>query len=144
MCIRDRPQSLLEQNALFQTLGSSSCLPISYRAYCRIVCAYRAAELDDPSLIRDSLDALNAMSLWLEEDPRTNFCRQKNRINRTKLLVSTYAATLRLRLITGDRAGAARLGRRALFFSNSLELTCIGRDASFLSLIHISEPTRPY
>ena len=126
-----RPQSLLEQNALFQALGSSSCLPLSYRAYCRIVCAYRAAELDDPSLIRDSLDALNAMSLWLEEDPRTNFCRQKNRLNRTKLLISTYAAMLRLRLVTGDRAGAVSLGKRALFFSNSLELTCIGRDASF-------------
>ena len=126
-----RPSSLYEQNALFQTLGRSSFLPLSYQAYCRIVCAYRAAELNDPSLVRDSLHALNVMALGLEEDPRTSFCRQENRLNRTKLLVSAYAAMLRLYLISGDRAGAASLGRRALVFCNTLHLNRIGRDASF-------------
>ena len=126
-----RPSSLYEQNALFQTLGRSSFLPLSYQAYCRIVCAYRSAELKDPSLVRNSLHALNVMAFRLEEDPSTSFCRQENRLNRTKLLVSAYAAMLRLHLMSGDRAGAANVGRRALVFSNSLDLTRIGRDASF-------------
>ena len=126
-----RPQSLQEQNALFETLGGSSILPLSYCAYSRIVCAYRSAELNDPSLMRGSITALDAMASGLERDPNTRVCRQRNRFNRTKLLISCYAATLRLRLITADRAGAAALGRRALDFSGSLDLTVIGRDASF-------------
>ena len=43
-----RPKVLEEQIALFETLGSSTSLPFSYRAYCRVVCAYRAAEAKDP------------------------------------------------------------------------------------------------
>ena len=126
-----RPKALQEQIALFETLGASSRLPLSYRAYCRVVCAYRAAELNDPQLMRASLAALDAVATGLEDDPNTRLCRQGNRFNRAKLLISCYATTLRLQLTLADRDGAASLGRRALQFSESLDLTMIEKDTSF-------------
>ena len=68
-----RPKALEEQIALFETLGSSTRLPLSYRAYCRVVCAYRAAEAKDPELMRASLAALDAVATGLENDPNTPF-----------------------------------------------------------------------
>ena len=126
-----RPKALQEQIALFETLGASSRLPLSYRAYCRVVCAYRAAELNDPQLMRASLAALDAVATGLEDDPNTRLCRQGNRFNRAKLLISCYATTLRLHLTLGDRPGAARLGQRALQFCASLDLTMIETDTSY-------------
>ena len=126
-----RPKALQEQIALFETLGASSRLPLSYRAYCRVVCAYRAAELNDPQLMRASIAALDAVATGLEDDPNTRLCRQGNRFNRAKLLISCYATTLRLQLTLADREGAASLGRRALQFHASLDLTMIETDTSF-------------
>ena len=126
-----RPKALQEQIALFETLGASSRLPLSYRAYCRVVCAYRAAELNDPELMRASIAALDAVATGLEDDPNTRLCRQGNRFNRAKLLISCYATTLRLQLTLADRDGAASLGRRALQFQASLDLTMIETDTSF-------------
>jgi glycosyltransferase involved in cell wall biosynthesis len=126
-----RPKALQEQIALFETLGASSRLPLSYRAYCRVVCAYRSAELNDPQLMRASIAALDAVATGLEDDPNTRLCRQGNRFNRAKLLISCYATTLRLQLILADRDGAASLGRRGLQFSESLGLTMIETDTSF-------------
>ena len=126
-----RPKALEEQIALFETLGSSTRLPLSYRAYCRVVCAYRAAEANDPELMRASLAALDAVATGLENDPNTPLCRQGNRFNRAKLLISCYATSLRLQLTLADRPGAARLGRRALQFCARLDLTMIETDTSF-------------
>ena len=126
-----RPKALQEQIALFETLGASSRLPLSYRAYCRVVCAYRSAELNDPQLMRASIAALDAVATGLEDDPNTRLCRQGNRFNRAKLLISCYATTLRLQLTLADRDGAASLGRRGLQFSESLDLTMIETDTSF-------------
>ena len=126
-----RPKALQEQISLFETLGASSHLPLSYRAYCRVVCAYRAAELNDPQLMRASIAALDAVATGLEDDPNTQLCRQGNRFNRAKLLISCYATTLRLQLTLADRNGAASLGRRALQFSESLDLSMIETDTSF-------------
>ena len=126
-----RPKALEEQIALFETVGASSRLPVSYRAYCRVVCAYRAAELNDPQLMRASIAALDVVASGLEDDPNTRLCRQGNRFNRAKLLISCYATTLRLQLTLADRHGAARLGRRALQFCESLDLTLIETDTSF-------------
>ena len=126
-----RPKSLEAQITLFETLGNSAHLPLSYRAYCRVVCAYRAAELNDPQLMRASIAALDGIATGLEDDPNTRLCRQGNRFNRTKLLVSCYATTLRLQLTLADRDGAASLGRRALRFTASLDLTMIETDTSF-------------
>ena len=126
-----RPKALHEQIALFETLGASSRLPFSYRAYCRVVCAYRAAEANDPALKRTALEALDAVATGLEDDPDTRLCRRGNRFNRAKLLISCYAATLRLQLTLADREGAASLGRRALQFQASLDLTMIETDTSF-------------
>jgi len=67
----------------------------------------------------------------LEDDPNTRLCRQGNRFNRAKLLISCYATTLRLQLTLADRDGAASLGRRALQFQASLDLTMIETDTSF-------------
>ena len=126
-----RPKALQEQIALFETLGASSRLPLSYRAYCRVVCAYRSAELNDPQLMRASIAALDAVATGLEDDPNTRLCRQGNRFNRAKLLISCYATTLRLQLTLADRDGAASLGRRGLQFSESLDLTMIETETSF-------------
>ena len=126
-----RPKSLEAQITLFETLANSAHLPLSYRAYCRVVCAYRAAELNDPQLMRASIAALDGIATGLEDDPNTRLCRQGNRFNRTKLLVSCYATTLRLQLTLSDRDGAASLGRRALRFTASLDLTMIETDTSF-------------
>ena len=126
-----RPKPLEEQIALFETLGASTRLPLSYRAYCRVVCAYRAADAKDPALMRASLVALDAVATGLEDDPNTRLCRQGNRFNRAKLLISCYATTLRLQLTLADRPGAGRLGRRALQFCASLDLTMIEIDTSF-------------
>ena len=126
-----RPKALEEQIALFETLGSSTRLPLSYRAYCRVVCAYRAAEAKDPELMRASLAALDEVATGLENDPNTHLCRQGNRFNRAKLLISCYATSLRLQLTLADRLGAARLGRRALQFCARLDLTMIETDTSF-------------
>ena len=126
-----RPKALQEQIALFETLGASSRLPLSYRAYCRVVCAYRSAELNDPQLMRASIAALDAVATGLEDDPNTRLCRQGNRFNRAKLLISCYATKLRLQLILADRDGAASLGRRGLQFSESLDLTMIETETSF-------------
>ena len=126
-----RPKALEEQIALFETIGASSRLPFSYRAYCTVVCAYRAAEAKDPELMRASLAALDAVAKGLENDANTHLCRQGNRFNRAKLLISCYSATLRLELTLADRPGAARLGRRALQFYERLDLTLIETDTSF-------------
>ncbi|QNJ01881.1 glycosyltransferase [Synechococcus sp. PROS-U-1] len=126
-----RPKALQEQISLFETLGASSRLPLSYRAYCRVVCAYRSAELNDPQLMRASIAALDAVATGLEDDPNTRLCRQGNRFNRAKLLISCYATTLRLQLTLADRDGAASLGRRGLQFSESLDLTMIETETSF-------------
>ena len=126
-----RPKPLKEQIALFGTLGASTRLPLSYRAYSRVVCAYRAAEANDPALMHASLAVLDAVAKGLEDDPNTRLCRQENRFNRAKLLISCYATTLRLQLTLADRPGAAVLGRRALQFCGSLDLTMIETDTSF-------------
>ena len=126
-----RPKPLEEQIALFETLGASTRLPVSYRAYCRIVSAYRVAEANDPALMLASLAALDAVAKGLEEDPNSRLCRQENRFNRAKLLISCYATMLRLQLTLADREGAACLGRRALQFCASLDLTMIETDTSF-------------
>ena len=81
--------------------------------------------------MRASLAALDAVATGLEDDPNTRLCRQGNRFNRTKLLISCYATTLRLQLTLADRPGAGRLGRRALQFCASLDLTMIETDTSF-------------
>jgi len=83
-----RPKPLREQIALFETLSASSRLPLSYRAYCRVVSSYSAAEGKAPQLISASIAALDAVSTELEEDPITRLCRQGNRFNRTKRLIS--------------------------------------------------------
>ena len=81
--------------------------------------------------MRASLAALDAVATGLEDDPNTRLCRQGNRFNRAKLLISCYATTLRLQLTLADRDGAASLGRRGLQFSESLDLTMIETDTSF-------------
>ncbi len=126
-----RPENPQKQIALFETLSRSLHLPMTYRCYSSVVLAYRILKSCDQARMRETTVALEVFVRQLESDPGTRICRQANRTNRAKLLISCYMTLTYLYLELGDRKDLAAIGRRASSFMDSFNLNMINRGTSY-------------
>ena len=127
----NRPSARSEQVLLFEELATSRVLPLYALNYCQVVLAHRCVDVSDAARMHQSVARLESLASDLEADVGTWVCLRANRRNRSKLVVSCYAALLRLHLALQEYEALAALGLRCLLFTEQLDLNAIDADTSY-------------
>jgi glycosyltransferase involved in cell wall biosynthesis len=125
-----RPSQLEDQVALFQTLATSTRLPLHFRGYCLVVLAYRAIELADVSLQRQCVVDLAGVIQSVSDDPGTYHCLRTNRENRAKLLISAQLTRLRVLMSLEDWPELDRCAVALMPTVQRYEPACIDPDTA--------------
>jgi hypothetical protein len=126
-----RPQGRYEALKMFEVFASSSHLPEYFTGYCWIVFAHRCADVGDKVLMHRALVGVEALAERLEADADIVLCLRSNRRNRFKMLVSCYAALLRLQLAFGNAAALKAVGRAGLALMQRFDPAAIDANTSY-------------
>jgi hypothetical protein len=126
-----RPKDPASQRRLFWAVADEPAFAERHRNYALISLAYRTLKDGDADQARTLIPRIEAMAKALHNDPLTLFCRERNRVNRAKLLISAWATLMHLHLLVGDRAGVSGIGRRAIALAERIDYAQLPADVAY-------------
>jgi hypothetical protein len=126
-----RPLDPQRRITLFESISSSSVLPLHYCNYAVIALAYQAIDQLSTPLMKRTQEQLVAIAADLTNDTSSLRCSDSNRQNRFKLLISTYTALSRLALALGEFDTFVAVGERVAVLFDHCDLGAIDPESSY-------------
>lgn len=126
-----RPKDPASQRRLFWGVADEPAFAERHREYALVSLAYRSLKDGDQQEAGRLIPRITAIAERLEQDPGTLTCQQKNRVNRSKLLISTYATLLHLHLLRGEQEAVAAIGGRGLALAERIDYGRLPADVAY-------------